>query len=168
MVYIWGKNVHCQLIRDFQPKHLKKPPQYLMSNLLVTASPSVSSSGNFTPKIGRLCFVQSQSRTVRLRMGWGDRRSSSLSTFCNEAIVFKSFCSLELGIFTWIWSVWLKTGLLSSMISSVMFDQLLFVEAIVAWRKKRRAKYWTNIHQPPEPLRQGPGTRVLGQFWAGS
>ena len=79
-----------------------------------------------------------------------------------------NFCLLELGIFTWIWSVWLKTGLLLFMISSVIFDQLLFLDAIVAWRMIRRAKDWTSIHQSPEPSRQGPGTRVLGQFWADS
>ena len=143
-----------------------------MVSLLVRTSTSLtgltlSARGISTSAIGLSVSVKSQSRMVRLSIGWkssnDDCRSSSLSTFHNKVRPFDWF---RFVIFTCIWRVWLKTGLLLFMISFVIPVQLLFLDVIVAWRKKHD-KRQNNISSP-EPSHQGLEAKELGQFWAGS
>ena len=51
------------------------------------------------------------------------------------------------------------------MTSFVILVKLLSFDVIVAWIKMRKE---LKFYQPPEPLHQGPGTKVLYQFSAGS
>ena len=149
-----------------------------MVSLLVTTSTSLtgltlSARGISTSAIGLSVSVKSQSRTVRSSIGWkssnDDCRSSSLSTFHNKVRVYKTnpLIGLDLAYsFTCIWRAWLNTGLLLFMISFVIPVQLLFLDVIVAWRKKHD-KHQNNISSP-EPSHQGLEAKALGQFWAGS